>query len=112
MPNKTPSRISSIITIVLLILTGIVILLSQLLALNGFSERVGTISLVISLICQGASIIVAGLLAGRLTRLFLDKFNWHRALAGAAGVIAACIAGGVLMTIGLIISLFVAEGIR
>ena len=111
MTNKTPSR-SAIITTILLILTGLVILFSQLLVLNGFSERVGTISLVISLICQGASIIVAGVLATRLTRLFLEKFNWSNVVAGIAGVIAACIAGGALMTLGLIISIFVAEGIR
>jgi hypothetical protein len=111
MPNKTPSR-SAIITTILLVLTGLVILFAQLLALNGFSERVGTISLVISLVCQGASIIVAALLARRLTRWFLEKFNWSNALAGIASVIAAAIAGGALMTLGLIISIFVAEGIR
>lgn len=111
MPNKTPSR-SAIITTILLILTGLVILFAQLLAMNGYSERVGTISLVISLICQGASIVIAALLASRLTRWFIEKFNWSNPLAGFAGVIAAAIAGGMLMTLGLIISLLVAEGIR
>src|SRR5687767_10692855 len=104
MPNKTPSIISAILTIVLLIVTGLVILFAQLLALNGFSEREVTISLVTSLVCQGASVIVAALLAGRLTRTFMEKFNWNKTLAVIVAVIAAAILGGLLMTIGLLIS--------
>jgi len=112
MSTKTPMTISSVLTTILLILTGLVIIFAQLLALNGFSEREGTISLVTSLVCQGASIIVAALIAGRLTRWFIGKFNWSNALAVIVAVIAAAILGGVLMTIGLLISIFVAEGIR
>jgi hypothetical protein len=112
MPNKTSSRISAILTIVLLVLTGLVILFAQVLTLNGFSERAGTISLITSLICQGAAIIVAALLAGRLTRWFIEKFNWNKTLAVIVAVIAASIPGGLLMALGLFISIFVAEGIR
>jgi hypothetical protein len=112
MSTKTPSLISAILTVVLLIVTGLVILFAQLLALNGFSERAGTISLVTSLVCQGAAIIVAALLAGRMTRTFTEKFSWNKTLAVIVAVIAAAILGGVLMTIGLLISIFVAEGIR
>src|SRR5690242_5814721 len=86
MNNKTPSIISVIVTIILLVLTAIVILFSQLLAMNGYSERVGTISLAISFLCQVASIIVAAILTSRLTRRFIEKSNWSRGLAGAAGV--------------------------
>ncbi len=112
MPNKTPSLISSIITIALLILTGLVILFAQLLALNGFSEREGMISLVTSLVCQGAAVIVAALLASRLTRWFIEKFNWNKTLAVIVAVIAGTIPGGLLMSLGLFISILVAEGIR
>jgi membrane protease YdiL (CAAX protease family) len=112
MPNKTASIISAILTVILLIVTGLVILFAQLLALNGFSERVGTISLVTSLVCQGAAVILAALLAGRLTRWFIEKFNWNKTLAMIIAVIAASIPGALLMAFGLLISIFVAEGIR
>src|SRR5690349_6725792 len=72
MNNKTPSIISAIVTVVLLILTGLIILFSQLLALNGFSERVGTISLATSFGCQVISIIIAAVLSSRLTRRFME----------------------------------------
>ena len=52
MTNKTPAIIASVLTIILLVILGVVVLFTQLVALNGFSERVGTIALGVSLGCQ------------------------------------------------------------
>jgi len=52
------------------------------------------------------------LLAGRLTRLFIEKFNWNKTLAVIVAVLAGTIPGGLLMSLGLFISVLVAEGLR
>ena len=112
MSNKTPAIISVILTVLFLILIAILLLLGQLLALNGFSEREGTISLVTTLVCQGTSVILAAVLASRLTQAFIEKFNWNNAVAVVVAVVAGIFPGTVLMSLGLLISVLIAEGLR
>jgi len=112
MPDKAPAIIASILTTLLLIVSTVLLLFSELVALNGFSERVSTIALVTSLGCQSVSGILAVVLAWRLTTLFIIKFNWNKTLAVIISVFAGVSMGGVLSIVSLFISIFIAETIR
>lgn len=112
MSNKTPAIISAVLTIILLILTSIVLTLGQLVALNGFSERVGTIALVTSLVCQSAGGILAVILAWQLANLFIAKFNWNKVLAVLISVFSGVIVGGGISLLSLFVSVILAEEIR
>ena len=59
-PSKTPTIISVILTILLLVIFGILSALFEMFALNDVSERQGGTAMGISLVCQGAGIILIG----------------------------------------------------
>ena len=69
MPNKTSAIISSVLTVILLIIFGILSVLMQMLVLNGVHENQGMIAIGTSLVCQGAGAILAAVLAAWLTNL-------------------------------------------
>jgi hypothetical protein len=112
MHNKAPAIISAILTVLFLVVIAILLLVGQLLALNGFSERQGTVSLVTSLVCQGTSVVLAAVLASRLTQAFIEKFNWNKAVAVIVAVVAGIFPGTVLMSLGFFVSVLIAEGLR
>ena len=111
MTSKTPAIISAALTIILLILFGILSVLTQMLVLNGASERKGITAMGVSLLCQGAGAILAAVLAAWLTNLGITKFNWNSILAVVIAVIAGTIFGTVISFLSVIISIPVA-GIR
>ncbi len=111
MPARIPSLISAGLTIFLLILFVLLFLLVQMLALNGASERQGIAALGISLICQGASVILAALLAWRMTSLIITKLSWNTILAVVIAVVAGTFLGGLLSFLSIIIAIPMA-GIR
>lgn len=82
-----------------------------MLLLNGASERQGMSALGISLACQGASLILAAILAWRLTGLFISKFNWNKFLSVALAVAAGTLSGGLISFLAIIVGT-VAAGIR
>ncbi len=108
MSTKSLSTISVVLTVVFLILFGMILFFSTLLALNGFGDSEGTAAVIITLVCQGGGLILAGVLTGRLTRLFIDKLNWNRVLAVIVSVFAGSALGTVLVFAALFISIFVA----
>ncbi len=112
MPNKTPAIISAVITFILLIIISAMLSFGQLIALNGFSERVGTISLATSLICQGIGNILAVIVAWRLTIRFITKSNWSNIAATLVSALAGTLTGAGLAFIAIIVSIFLAEQIR
>ena len=112
MPNKTPAIISAVITFILLIIISVALSFGQLVALNGFSERVGSISLITSLICQGVSNILAVIIAWRLTIRFVTKSNWGNIPAALVSALAGTLTGAGLAFIAIIVSIFLAEQIR
>ncbi|HMS01089.1 MAG TPA: hypothetical protein PKK96_03425 [Anaerolineales bacterium] len=112
MPNKTPAIISAVITFILLIIISIMLSFGQLVALNGFSERVGSISLVTSLICQGVGNILAVIVAWRLAIRFITKSNWNNIVAALVSVLAGTLTGAGLSFITIIASILLAEQIR
>ena len=105
MTNKTPAIISAALTIVLLILFAVLSVLMQMIALNGVSERQGTIAMGISLVCQGVGLILVGLFAGWLTNLVITKFNWNTVLAILIAVIAGVLLGGAISFVSFVISI-------
>ena len=109
MSHKT---IAAILTVILLVLAGVVVLFAEIVALNGFSERVGTIALASSVVCQGAGIILAAAAASRLSGWLVTKFEWNKALSVVAAVLAGTMLGGGFAVISIILSLVVAEGLR
>ena len=112
MPNKTPAIISAVITFILLIVISVILSFGQLVALNGFSERAGTISLVTSLICQGVGNILAAIIAWRLTIRFITKSNWSNIAAVLVSVLIGTLTGAGLTFVSMIASIFLAEQIR
>ena len=109
MSHKT---VSAALTVVLLILTGVLVLLAELIALNGFSERQGTAALVTSVIIQAAGIVVSAVVAARLSGWLVSKFDWNKALSVTAAVLAGTLLGGGFAVISIFLSLAVAEGMR
>ena len=112
MPAKTLSVISSILTVILLFLLGLAFMFALLVALNGFGDREGGPALLTSVVCQGATLILAALLAGRSTRFLVEKRHWNGFLSVCASVFA-----GTILFVGsgvasFVISVIVAEAIR
>lgn len=111
MPTKTPAIVSLIITIVLLVLGGSVVMFGLLIMLNGFNDSSGGPALLASLVCNIISIILAAILAWRLPRWFVNKFDWNAVIAVAVSVLAGLIAGGILQFISMFIGMIVADAI-
>ena len=111
MPTKTLAIISAVLTVVLLILFGVLFLFMQMIALNGASEQQGTTAMGFSLICQGIGVILAAVLAWRLTTLLIEKFNWNAILSVVIAVLAGTFGGGLLAFLSFIVSIPIA-GIR
>ena|SRR5687768_16376030 len=111
MPNKKPAIVSAVLTVILLIIFGVLSILTQMLVLNGASERQGMTAMGVSLVCQGAGAILAAAFAAWLTNLLLSKFNWNNILAVIIAVIAGTLLGGVISFLSIIISIPLA-GIR
>lgn len=105
MYDKTPSIIAIVLTVFFMILLGLVFLFAEIIALNGFSEQEATIALGALCVCQGTGMILAALLAGWFTRWGIMKMNWHKALAIVVAVFAATFLGGILSTLGLVVSI-------
>jgi len=111
MSSKTPALISVILTVILLVLFGVLSIFTQMIALNGASERQGLTAMGISLVCQGVGTILAGVFAWWLTNLVVTKFEWNKILAVAVAVIAATLFGGFVSFLSIIFAIPLA-GIR
>ncbi len=109
MSTRTLGMIASVVTFVVVLLLGVILLFGLLVILNGFSSREGGAALLTAVVCQGATLIVATLLAGRLARVLIEKHHWHRIVS----VIASVLAGAVIFVgagvVSAIIAMMVAE---
>lgn len=111
MPTRTPSIIAAVLTVLLLLLLSILFLFVEVIALNGASERQGTIALGISLVCQGVGMILAAVFASWLARKLGAKSNWNPIVAVIVAVIAGTTLGAIIAFLSTIISIPIA-GIR
>lgn len=111
MSNKAPAVISTLLTIIFLVILAIASVLLEMLALNGASERQGTLAMGISLACQGVSLVLIAILTRWLTNLLITRFSWNKIVAVIVTVISGVLLGSVISFLSLIISIPVA-GIR
>ena len=111
MSAKSPATISALLTVVILVLLAIVLLLFQMIALNGAGERQGLTAMGISLACQSIVIILLATLAARATHFLIARVDWNSVLAVTITVIVATTIGGAISLLSMIISIPVA-GIR
>lgn len=112
MSNKTPAIISAVVTFILLLLVSAFASFMLLIALNGFSERAGSTSLVASLVCQGVGVLLAVIIAWRLTIRLITKSNWSNVAAALVSALAGTLAGAGFSVVAMIVSIFLAEQIR
>jgi hypothetical protein len=111
MSIKTPATISVILTIFFLIFLAVVLLLFEMVALNGASERQGLTAIGLSLACQGVVMILAGIFARWLTNFLITKATWNNIMAVATAVLVTASIGGAISFLSMIIAIPVA-GIR
>ena len=109
MPTKTPSIISTILTVLSLLVFGAASMFFLIVALNGFSGSEGGPALITSLVCNVIGIILAAILAWRLPRWLIGKFNWNSIVAVIVSVLAGFMVGSGLSAIALFIGVFVAD---
>lgn len=111
MPTKTPSIVSTVLTVILLLLFGVASMFFLMVALNGFSTSEGGPGLITSLVCNVIGIIISAILAWRLPRWLIGKFNWNSIVAVIVSVLAGFIVGGGLSAVALFIGVIVADSI-
>jgi hypothetical protein len=82
MDTKTPVFISVFSAILLLVLAGFLTMFIQILLLNGvMNEGQATTALIVTLGCQGLTVILGAIFARWLTRLLMLRFEWSRTAA-------------------------------
>ena len=107
--SKTPVVVSVILTVILLLLIVALSFFMQLVLMNGvMNSNQANIALGTSLGCQGLEIILGAILAGRLTRLFLTRFNMNKVLAVILAIIPVAILAAVLSFIAIFVGLVAA----
>ncbi len=111
MSNKTPSIVSTIITVLLLLLTAALGLFGLVIALNGYNDRAGGPALATTFACNGIAVVLAAILAWRLPKWLVGKFNWNSVLAVIVSIVAGTTAGGMLSFVSVFIGLFIADTI-
>lgn len=111
MSNKTPSIISTIITVLLLLLTAALGLFGLVIALNGYNDRAGGPALATTFACNGIAIVLAAILAWRLPTWLVGKFSWNSALAVIVSIVAGTTAGGMLSFVSVFIGILIADTI-
>jgi hypothetical protein len=109
MTTKTLSTISAVITAIFVILIGLFVFFMIMIALNGYGDREGTAAVTINLICSGGGAILSAILAGWLTRLTIDKFNWNKILAVIVSMAAGTTLGSVAALGSLVLSIIAAD---
>lgn len=105
MPSKTPAILATVLTVILLIVIAVLSVLTQMLVLNGASERQGMKAMSLSLGCQGVGIIVAGILAWWLTNTAVNKWNWNKIISVIIAVIAGTTLGGLISFLSILIAI-------
>jgi hypothetical protein len=111
MSNKTPAVLAAILTVVLLVIFSLFSVFMEMIALNGASEKQGTLALGVSLVCNGLGVILLGVFSGWFTNQVILKFNWNRILAVVIAVMLATMFGSILSFASVFLSIIVA-GIR
>lgn len=95
MPDRVPSIISVVATLVLSVAVGLLLLAVQAIALNGVLDTSkASTSIEMGVICQGISVLIAAVFAGWFSSLLIRRFDWNKTMA----IVAAVIVGTLLST--------------
>jgi hypothetical protein len=112
MTNRTPAMLSAILTFAILILTGVLLFLGQIIALNGvINENQAFTAIGLGIGCQCVAMFLAAGLAGWLSNVFIHKFYWNKTLAVTLATSSGVVLGIVVSFISTILS-FPVVGIR
>lgn len=107
MSTRTPSIISTVLTVLALLATSAASILFTMVALNGFSDREGGPALLVSVLCNSGGVILAAIAAWRLPRWLIERFNWNRSVAIGISTLAGVVLGGGLSFAALFIGVLV-----
>ncbi|MCC7118285.1 MAG: hypothetical protein IT310_07140 [Anaerolineales bacterium] len=110
MSAKASSILSVALVVLILLILGSFVFLMNVLMLNGFG-REGGVALTVTGVCSGIGVILAAVLAGKLTKFFIVKQGWNPILAMFGAVAAAVLCGAALEGIAFFISLGVVEAL-
>ena len=105
MPQKTPARISAILTVLLLIFLAFFSLLFQMVAVNGATQRQGLTAIGFSLACQGVVMILAAIFARWGTNFLITKADWNHIMAITSAVLVVVPVGGAISFLSIIIAI-------
>jgi len=106
MPNKTPAIISAIGTFILLILSGLLLFIGQVVALNGvIDESEAFTSLGIGVVCQCVVAFLAAGFSGWFCNLLIFRFDWNKPPAVVIAAILGTVLGAVVSFIFTVISI-------
>lgn len=109
MPNKGPTIISAVATLILLALTGFLIFVVQMVALNGVIDESKVFrSLGLGVVCQGLSMLLAAGFAGWFTSTLIRRFDWSQSAATIAAVILATLLGISISLLSTVLSIPIA----
>jgi hypothetical protein len=103
--------VAAVSTGIILILLAVLFILLQMVVLNGTGEGQGITAMGISLACQGAVILMAGIFARWLAHFLIARAEWSHNMAIIGAVILAASVGGAMSFLAMILSIPVA-GIR
>jgi hypothetical protein len=94
MPDRLPSIISVIATLVLSVAVGLVLVAIQAVALNGVMDTgKAATSIGMGVICQAISVLIAAIFAGWFSKLLIWKFDWNKTMAViVATLLSTCLA--------------------
>lgn len=105
MPDKAPAIISAILTFILLVLTGFLLFVGQIIALNGVIDKSQAFtSLGIGIGCQCIVMLLAAGFAGWFTNVLIFRFDWSKPLAIIVAAILGTVLGAVISFISIVIS--------
>jgi hypothetical protein len=111
MTSTRPATVAAVSTGIILILLAVLFILLQMVVLYGASERQGITAMGISLACQGAVILMAGIFARWLAHFLIARAEWSHNMAIISAVVLAASVGGAMSFLAMILSIPVA-GIR
>ncbi len=109
MSSKTPAILSAVLTAIGVFLSSLLLIFSMLIALNGVSERTGTIFLGLTLGGQVAGGIPSVILAWRLTHRLITKSNWKNIPAVIVAFLAGITTSGFITFLFMVIAILITD---
>lgn len=111
MSSRAASILSTVLSLVLLAIFAVLMVIVEMIVLNGVPESQGMNALAVSLACLGAGAILVGVLAWKTTAFLISNFDLSPVLAVTLAVALGMLAGGSIAFLAILFSI-PAAGIR